>query len=324
MIQHISLLSEQRRKELILWHKDPEKYRPIPTGLFAIDRSGGVRTQNGSYVVILGPDKAGKSAVGVKVGLSMSVKRNTHITVYALEESKMDWVDRVISFMSNSITRTRIMNLVLVEEDFDHWARDLNPDLEQTTLHVEDQLWKAKDIIDSTIASIKEEIKTKGYKDVEEYKDKGVRRICLIDGFQLLTDFPGTDENERLTNISRLFMEARSKWGITFIVIAQLNKAGRAYGSEAVYKDANLLLELRRKRGQDGNPEVGMAQLAVLPNRQSAPYPFMDILLDGDHSRVANVGSIVLNDEGEVEPTPEEIEEARKGVVEHDFFGDDK
>ena len=68
----------------------------------------------------------------------------------------------------------------------------------------------------------------------------------------------------------------------------------------------------------------GMAQMAVLHNRQSAPYPFMDFMMDGDHSRVANVGSVVLDNNGDTiedrEPHPDDLRESHGPVVNHNFW----
>jgi KaiC/GvpD/RAD55 family RecA-like ATPase len=304
--QHMAEASADRRIQLMEFHLDPERYRPRKIGLYAFDRCGGVKL--GTYVAVLGPDKSGKSALVARILLALGSKGDVDVIINALEESKADWADRAVTFMSHNITRTRILELKLDEDDFDEWARDATPQLATTSIYIEDRMWSAKEILDTQIAVIKKIMADNNW-TIEEYKKLGRQRIIIIDGIQLLNDFPDESENNKLAKISRMFMEARGLWNLTIVAVFQLNKAGRIYGNESAYKDATVLVQLRRKKADDGGWEPGMAQMEVLPNRQSAPFPYMDILVDGNHSRVQNVDSVVVDEHGDTlrEPSYEDL-----------------
>jgi hypothetical protein len=127
--------------------------------------------------------------------------------------------------------------------------------------------------------------------------------VVVVDYFQLLNDVGNKrNENEttRMDQISRKFIEARNKHGITFIIAYQVGDNNKAYGTRSVYRDADLIIEISpEEKGVAGRPEEGLINVRVHPSRICHGGK-CQLSFSGAHSRVANV--VVFNpDTGTIE-----------------------
>ena len=267
--EQIGKLSHDTLDELREWQKDPEKYRPIKTNIKKLDRAiGGIL--EGSYVVIGGKWKSGKTTVAQHIATILGIANRGKVLYVLLEEQKRQMAIRSMTRLSPTIIRDDVRDLTLTEEDFAELDIAANM-LDKVNMEVDDSLSRVQQIIDYV-------------------KDTDIQWI-VIDYFQLLTDKVGRTENERLEGISRLIVEARNKLGKTFVVVYQLGqKTGKAHGSSALYRDADVILEI--KKGEEENTEeeiAGSMFIDVLPGRSCPGGAHVEIGFSGAHSRIMDM-----------------------------------
>ena len=261
----IGKLSHETLAEMRLQQEHPELYRPIKWNITKLDRAtGGIL--EGSYVVIGGKWKSGKTTVAQNIATVLGTAKRGLVLYYLLEEMKKQMAVRSMTRLSPTITRTHIRNVELDEDMFKELDMAANM-LDSVNMEVDDGLTRVKDIIATAI-------------------ERGARWV-VIDYFQLLMDPVGRQENERLDAISRMIMEARNKHGITFIVVYQLNDKGKAYGSRAVYRDADMILEISKGEEENTGEEIpGTMFVDVLPGRSCPGGAHVEISFSGAHSRI--------------------------------------
>lgn len=256
--------------DLIREHqKNPEKYRPIKTCLTEIDKAIGGFLE-GTFCVIGGQWKSGKSTFAQHIATILGVAGRGKVRYYLLEEMRKAFAIRSLTRITTKVTRTDIRDLTLSDEDLDELDKAAKM-LDFVDLDVDDSI--------STIAEI-----------IEEAVRDGIQWV-VIDYFQLLMDQSNKKENERLDAISRMIVNARNTHGITFIVVYQLNDKGTAYGSRALYRDADIILEVEVGQEERTDEEVPGTMLAKALRGRShkKTNDKMEIAFSGAHSRVMDM-----------------------------------
>ena len=266
--KQIGALSHDTIKQLKEWQAEPEKHRPIKTNIAKLDKAfGGI--VEGSYVVIGGKDKSGKTTFAQHIATILGISNRGTVKYFLLEEMKKQMAIRAMTRQTPKITRTQIRNLELTDNDFNELEIAANM-LENVNLLVDDELNTCKEIIASLTPDIK---------------------WIVVDYFQLLGDRLGKNENERLEGISRLILEDRNKTGRTWIVVYQIGiKTGRAHGSNTLYRDADVILQIRTGKEENTEEDVpGSMFIDVLPGRSCPGGTHVEIGFSGAHSRIMDM-----------------------------------
>jgi hypothetical protein len=118
--------------------------------------------------------------------------------------------------------------------------------------------------------------------------------LVVVDNLNLV-DMPGKNESEKLDNAMKLFIMARNKHGINFIIVYQLNDTGLALGSRTMYRGADMLIQLKQCVDYvSGLPVEGRIEVETHRSRRSGAGK-AELSFDGDASRFLNMVSVDLN-----------------------------
>ncbi len=269
MNEHLSVIAQRRVEDLRERQKDPEKYKPLSTGIPDLDNLvGGIVRP--SYVGILGMAKRGKSSMAVHLAMTLGQTMKVKVLFYQLEELKWQFADRALVAASENVDRTKIRDVVLSSDELDELdaiAKSWNEN--NVMLYVDDQLVN---------------IETIGHDAINNKAG-----LIVVDTANLLTGGKG-DRLERLDYYSARFKDLRNRYGIGVIALFQLNeKTNRAYGSSAVYKDADLVLTMEQAMDEELETEIpGMLDIRIDASRQSGTGK-LTVAFDGSKSRFGKV-----------------------------------
>lgn len=260
---------QERIAQLHLMVSDPEKFRPISSGVPPLDRIlfGGF-PRDPFYFALIGDSKAGKTTIDLNLALNFCANSDEPTCLYMLEEINRQVADRVIARSTPSVPRSKIFQLQLNEADFEEMGITMN-EYKNVKFHVNDQLFNIEDIL-------------------KDAKDNGFTRI-VVDNFQLMQGGQGRDERTKLADQSKRLMHAR-KEGITTFLVSQGNEKGLSFGSKQVLMDADLVLGIKRIRVDESDKKSeymkDQRRLFALRSRYSQQDLFCDIFFDGDHSLI--------------------------------------
>ena len=259
----------ERYRELQRRQRNPEAYRPIATGLRDLDAIiTGFPLP--SYIAIAGPEKGAKTATMQHLMSMMSNAERGSSCIFSIEEMLFQWADRFFASLT-TVERGKIRDLKLTEEDFAEF-KAIYKVMKNQDLALTSEVLTAEGIIKESVA--------KGF------------RIIGVDGVQLLMDFPRMLEKERLERISRMFLDARNKYGLTIITTWQLNEEGKVHGSRQSGKDADLNLKLSPVMDLQDKPVPGRVALNITSSRISAANDKdIELKFSGAHSRIGNLGT---------------------------------
>jgi replicative DNA helicase len=263
--QKLVAVAQQAIDELEEKQKNPELYRPVKFNIPELDRIVGGVIQP-SYVVIGGSAKVGKTAFAVHTANVIASVGRGSVKYYSLEELRKQVAVRSLTRLTTVVNRTNIRDLTLTSEHFVELRRAVEG-LKNVDMWLEDSIYNADAII-------------------KDMKETGIQ-IGVIDYLQLMEGgHPGQKENERFDTISRMFVQARNKYNLTFIVIYQLNDEGKAFGTRSVYKDADLILQVVPMYDNDDEIIPGKLYIEVLPSRQAEGNAKVEVAFSGAHSRI--------------------------------------
>jgi replicative DNA helicase len=254
----------------------PELYRPISTNIQALDNVIGGITEE-TLIYIGGAHKTGKTALAQHFATCVASAKRGKVVYFQLEESKRQMAVRSMTRLTTHTDRTVFRDLSIQEhnwQELETAARQLDP----VNLWFDDQVFKAEQII-ATAAKLE-------------------AKYVVVDYLQLLGDFPDMKEAERLSAVSRKFVEARSKQHATYIVVYQLNEKGKAHGTRAVYKDADIALEIKPAIEKvTGSAVDGILAIDIVASRISGGvHGKIEVAFSGAHSRITDIVSIDIND----------------------------
>jgi len=261
-----TVIDEARRKQ-----EHPEDFRPIKTNLEDLDAIIGGITE-GLYVVVGGAFKTGKSSLALHIATALAASGRGRTEFYSLEELRDQMGTRSLVRLTDKVDRTMMRNLVLQKQHFDELESAQNL-LKEGKVN----LW-----LDDGLSQVEVIIKTS--------TDNGAKFV-IVDYLQLLESKTGHRDSyvQQWDEISAQFVRARNQTKITFIVVYQIGEQGKAYGSRAVYRDADLIIEVERKI--DIVTEKELEELIHINVRRSriCMSGECDLAFSGAHSRVGNI-----------------------------------
>ena len=276
----IGQLSHETLGELHEWQDHPEQHEPIKTHITRLDKEVGGIVDH-SYVVIGGKWKSGKTTVAQHIATILGVSNRGKVMYFLLEEMKRQMAIRSMTRLTPKVTRTIIRDIKITDEAFAELEAAAKM-LDQVNMDIDDKLNNVRQII-----ALAEQEKA---------------AFVVIDYFQLLRDFSGKKEVERLQEISKMIIESRNRSGITYIVVYQLNQKGTAHGSQTLYMDADLIIEISEGKDENTAEEIpGSMWLQVLPSRQCPGGAKFEIAFSGSHSRISDLIKFNPDDMGPVE-----------------------
>jgi len=267
-LERISDITRNTIDLLKIKQAHPELYRPIPTGLDELDKII-VGIEDATFTVIGGEAKAGKSSFLLHIAGAIAAANRGKVIFYSLEELKDQIGRRSLSKLSMVTSRPMMRKLLLTEANFAD-MEEQQKKLEKLDLWVDDGITQAEWIINYAL-------------------ETGAKYV-FADYLQLMTDRVGKNDGwERYNDISRMFLEARNKHNLTFIISYQIGKSGTAFGTTSIYRDADLVIEVGGK-GKDKmlNKEVpGLLSIRVLPSRICLGGS-CNVYFNGDYNRFSN------------------------------------
>jgi len=260
------VIDDTRRKQ-----EHPEDFRPILTNLEDLDKIIGGITES-LYVVIGGKHKTGKSSLALHIASALATSGRGRTEFYSLEELREQMGTRSLVRLTNTVDRTMMRNLVLQEQHFEELEAAHGMLMEgKVNLWLEDT--------ESTVETI--------IKAAVDNKAKFV----IIDYLQLLESKAKKTDSyvQQWDQISAQFVRARNQHEICFVVVYQIGEQGKAYGSRAVYRDADLIIEVERKIDVVTTKEL--EELIHINVRRSriCMSGECDLAFSGAHSRVGNI-----------------------------------
>jgi len=263
-----SVIDETRRKQ-----EHPEDFRPIKTNLEDLDKIIGGITED-DYVVIGGKFKTGKTALALHIATAIATSKRGRVDYYCLEERQAQIGIRSLVRLTEKTDKTTMRQLLLQEEHFNELeiAQKMLAD-GKVDLWLEDVEFTVEKIIETTI--------------------KNKARFLVIDYLQLLqSSRRGKDDYTRWDAISAQFLRARNEHSLCSIVVYQIGKSGEAYATSAIYRDADIIIEIERKK--DIVTEKDLEEFIHVNVRRSrvCAGDECDISFSGAHSRVGNVPAL--------------------------------
>lgn len=278
-MRHIAAAGWEFIDDLKYEQEHKELFAPIALQIKQLDKSiGGIR--GGAYWAIGGGAKVGKSTFEVHLAMRLAEAGRGKVAIFGLEEIDLQIAARllVMNPNTNNVTRSEIYRLDVSEDGFLD-LQEACEILESFDFYVEDSVFTMDEII-----------------RICEAKNIS---FAFIDYMGLLNDQAGRSEAERLAAISRKVVEARNRnkktakakgvAPITLVMIYQLNEKNTAFGTNALYKDADAILELYPAEDSNGEPILGQIDIKVLPSRIVKATKTVRATLDGDHSRIVDI-----------------------------------
>jgi replicative DNA helicase len=269
-MKKLSKIVEERGLELKEWMDEPDKHRPVSTGISDFDRLIGGFPRYPFYFALIGATKAGKTTVGFNLTLALCANSGIRTAVYMLEEGEREVADRAIAKASTKIGRTEIFKLQLTKEMLGEISEI--PNIYDIDYYVEDAKSNIHEIL-------------------KHANENGFTQI-VIDNFQLLTGGKGQNKREQFEDISQTIMRARQQ-GTTVFLVSQGNDDGDSFGSKQVLKDANIviLIETCKVDPSDKNSPTleTMRKLTVRQSRFCPQGEYIVLFFDGNHSRVIDI-----------------------------------
>jgi len=289
--QTLGDIMQARALQIDIRRQEPNSYQPIPTHIPALNKliDGGIPVEDPAYIVVLSPEKLGKTTVGMdladswRAGLIQRLGEKDGKVLYVqLEELGKQYADRTFAKMT-SLSRGDLRMFNITEDQMKEIYDAANL-ISQTgdNLLIQDDLFSIYGII-------------------EEAKRIGCKNIVL-DNLQLLDQqgFTGSSAQERFAAISRHLVKLRNQEGYSFIVISQMGAEGRAFGSGQANRDADLLIQLEyvyeQVNEEDNEEQVveGLRCLHVLPSR-IAREGRCQVAFDGSKSKISSVATVDIN-----------------------------
>lgn len=266
--------------------ENPELYRPISLGIPELGEIiGGLVLP--SYVAIGGPAKKGKTTVMTAFANEITkpvvdekgeknrmiagpdgTEQELKIAYFHLEETAFQFSVRMLAMGTKTATRTIVRDLRLTAEHFVELEVRAS-ELQVHNIHMTDSVFTADEIL----------------KIAREEK----AQVIFVDTFNLLDDKNAgsrMDESARLAAISKKFIEARNKEGITTIIAYQLNDTGKQLGTRSAYRDADLILEIDVAKDSNRQTIDGQLAIHVKPSRQAKGGGVVHVAFSGDHNRI--------------------------------------
>lgn len=244
-----------RAVQLDEWRKDPDKYKPVSTGIPELDELiVGLPTAIPFYMLIVAQEKKGKSTVAQHLARAWAQGTGEKVAYYMLEELVFQYADRWIA-SHTSLTRNNLVKLEISDEQMQEIYEAIAEHGDDSML-LQDDVFRVDTIIN-------------------ECKEKGIDRV-VIDNLTIAdqTGVQGANSRERFENLSKLLMRARNEFGMSFIVVSQdASGEGKAFGSGQANRDADLIISVEDAYIDVDDEKVKLKDVRVLHVLESRLAP---------------------------------------------------
>jgi len=286
-LKHIGDITRTVIDNLKIKQSDPGKYGPIPSGLVKYDAifSG---ISEGQYICIGGKAKIGKTTFLLHLAMTVASSGRGRVHYYTLEELQEQMGIRSMAMLSTKTNRDMIKDLMLTDDNF----KDLEVQhevLKQVDLYVDDMITDPDLII---------------AKAIEEDA-----AFVFIDYMQLMIEVQSKEQNFQMwDNISRKFVKARNKTGITFVIAYQIGDNNKAYGTRSLYRDADLIVEVEKALDSITKEEIPGELILHVQRSRVAQENSCTVCFSGVHGRLFNDSHLkdVAFDDDAIPDSPEE------------------
>jgi len=266
-LAHIGDIARQVIDNLRIKQSDPDKYGPIPTGLTKLDAIiHGV--SEGQYICIGGKAKIGKTSFLLHTAMAVAASGRGKVHYYTLEELQEAMGIRTMTMLSTKTNRDMIKTLMLTEYNFEDLERQCEI-LKDIDLFVDDGVTEGDMII---------------AKAIEEDA-----AFVFIDYMQLMTEMAAKEQNFQMWDtISRKFVKARNRTGITFVIAYQIGDNNKAYGTRSLYRDADLIIEVEKAMDYITKEEIPGELILHVQRSRIAQEDSCSVAFSGVHGRLFN------------------------------------
>ena len=268
-------------------HEHPEKFRGLTTGIPEIEQLlGGF--QLGWYIVIGGPEKAGKTAMMLSILLQFAMAKKKFMWV-SLEMSSLDMGGRTFAYLAtpeSGIDLNKLRDLKLESGDWTEMERirDMVADFDGYWLtgaaYIEDILLEADKLdVDILVIDYIQLVQAKRMERSSNYNLSSEMRYIskLISAWALAK--AGENKLRMLMTGSQLNREA-TKAG-TF------DSANYFLGTSIIEQDADVSLVIGPVKDPSGEEDPTKRKIYVAASRHSIQKVSFIVSFDGAHSRFA-------------------------------------
>lgn len=280
-LQQLSAVAQARALELDEQRKDPEKYRPIPTHIPALNEIiGGIPVSSPFYFLLTAKEKLGKTTIAQNLADAWRAGTTDPIIYFQLEELAQQYVDRIFS-LRTSLTKSDIRMLNITDEQMQEIYEAAQAMLQnETNIFLQDDVF----VFDRVL----------------EEMDKIHCTKAVIDNFQLLDTkgYMGANAQERFASLSRRIREVRNQQGKSFIIVSQQSDTGKAFGSSGPDRDADLRVRIEEVFKEEGKKQVlipNLRKLVVLPSR-IAPEGECLVGFNGAKNMITPIANVNVED----------------------------
>lgn len=272
IMQERALLLDERRKE-------PDKWRPIPTHLPALNAIiGGFSVEQPFYMLLFSSEKIGKTTIGMDLADAWRMGTKEPVLYIQLEELGIQYADRTIARMT-SLTRSDIRMFNISDAQMQEVYEAAQARTQNDNLYIQDDLFSV-------------------FAFHTEAKRLGCKKI-VIDNLQLTDQegHKGASAQERFAAISKYLVKMRNQEGYSYVVISQESTTGKSAMSSQPERDADIRIKIKRAYETDSETEEereveGQRCLEVLPGRIGGTG-LVYVTFDGNKNKI---GPIVKKD----------------------------
>ena len=257
----------------------PTNEQRVPTGFMDLDAllSGGWAP--GQLVVIGARPAMGKSTVAQDFARGAAIRHKIPTLFESLEMSKSELSDRILSAEAR-IALHHLKNGIATDDDMQRAARRA-PDIAAAPLWINDGALLSLPTLRGRIRNL---VRTQGL------------RLVIVDYLQLMQAPKAENRQQAVAEISRNLKLIARDFGITVIVLCQLNRGPEQRQekkpmvsdlreSGAIEQDADIVILLHREDAYEKeSPRAGEADLIVGKHR-NGPTATITVAFQGHYSR---------------------------------------
>ncbi|MDX3839848.1 replicative DNA helicase [Streptomyces europaeiscabiei] len=263
--------------------KPPTNEDRIPTGFMDLDSlfCGGFAP--GQLVVIGARPAMGKSTVAADFARGAAIRHKIPTLFESLEMGKDELSDRILSAEAR-IALHHLKQGIATDDDMIRAARR-TPDIASSPLWINDSALLSLPILRGRVRNL---VRTKGL------------RLVIVDYLQLMQAPKAENRQQAVAEISRNLKLIAKDFGITVIVLCQLNRGPEQRQekkpqvsdlreSGAIEQDADIVILLHREDAYEPNsPRAGEADLIVGKHR-GGPTAIITVAFQGHYSRFVDM-----------------------------------
>jgi replicative DNA helicase len=261
----------------------PTNDQRIPTGFMDLDSllSGG---WSPSQLIVIGARPAmGKSTVAADFARGAAIQHKIPTLFESLEMSKDELSDRILSAEAR-IALHHLKNGIATDDDMVRAARRA-PDIAAAPLWINDGALLSLSLLRGRIRNL---VRTQGL------------RLVIVDYLQLMQAPKAENRQQAVAEISRNLKLIAKDFGITVIVLCQLNRGPEQRQekkpmvsdlreSGAIEQDADIVILLHREDAYEKeSPRAGEADLIVGKHR-NGPTATITVAFQGHYSRFVDM-----------------------------------